>query len=321
LQVEHPVTEAITGEDLVEWQLRVASGEKLPKTQDQLSVNGWAMEARLYAENPSAGFLPSTGLLAHLKLPSDLRADSGVEEGDVITPYYDPMIAKLIVHASTRAETVARLAAACGAVEVWPVQTNAGFLARAAVDPDFVRGGVDTGFIERLAADVIPPAEPDEGAVAAAAAALLPKDANGPWQMLVGFRGLNSPDARMAVEIANKVHFSEPRAGGVARDIAGEKVLFRRGDAWAFHEPVPKAAGEAGADSGSLLAPMPGAVILVDVAKGQPVKRGQRLLVLEAMKMEYVLAAPFDGVVAELTAKTGARVNEGTLLVRVEETH
>jgi 3-methylcrotonyl-CoA carboxylase alpha subunit len=320
LQVEHPVTEAITGEDLVEWQLRVASGEKLPKSQDQLSIHGWAMEARLYAENPASGFLPSTGPLTHLKLPHGVRIDSGVEQGDVITPYYDPMIAKLIVHAPTRLAAAAKLASACAAVEVWPVKTNAGFLARAAADADFVKGGVDTGFIERHAAKVIPPVEPEAETIAAAAAALLPKDANDPWAALTGFRGLGPPDARVTVEIGGKVHLAQPRAAGVTREVAGESVLFHNGDAWAFGEPAPKPAGEAGSDSGSLLAPMPGAVILVDVARGQSVKRGQRLLVLEAMKMEYVLAAPFDGVVAELTAKTGARVNEGTLLARIEGT-
>ena len=318
LQVEHPVTEAITGEDLVEWQLRVASSERLPKTQEQLTINGWAMEARLYAENPASGFLPSTGPLTHLRLPHDIRADSGVEEGDVITPFYDPMIAKLIVHAATRREAAAKLVQAAGAVEVWPVKTNAGFLARAAGDPDFVRGGVDTGFIERHAARVIPPAEPDDEIIAAAATALLPKNADDPWAALKGFRGLNPPDTRVAVEVHGKTHLAQPRAGGVTHDIGDEKVLFRNGDAWAFGEPAPKAGGEAGSDSGSLLAPMPGAVILVDVTRGQGVKRGQRLLVLEAMKMEYVMTAPFDGVVAELTAKTGARVNEGTLLARIE---
>jgi 3-methylcrotonyl-CoA carboxylase alpha subunit len=317
LQVEHPVTEAITGQDLVEWQLRVASGEELPKLQGQLAINGWAMEARLYAENPASGFLPSTGPLTHLRLPADVRTDSGVEEGGVITPYYDPMIAKVIVHGGTRNEAASRLAAACAAVEVWPVKTNAGFLARAAADPDFVRGGVDTGFIERHAGRVIPPAEPDEDTVAAGAAALLPKDAGDPWRALVGFRGLNPPDARVAVEIGGKVHVARPHPGGVVRDIAGEKVLFRNGDAWAFGEPAPKPGSEAGADSGTMLAPMPGTVILMDVAKGQAVKRGQRLLVLEAMKMEYVLTAPFDGVVAELATRIGARVSEGSLLARI----
>ena len=321
LQVEHPVTEAITGEDLVEWQLLVASGERLPKSQAQLRMDGWAMEARLYAENPSAGFLPSTGSLTHLKLPRDVRVDSGVEQGDEITPYYDPMIAKLIVHGRTRPEAAAELASTCGAVEVWPVKTNAGFLARAAGDPEFVRGDVDTGFIERHAARVIPSALPDAETVSAAAAALVPRNASDPWQALTGFRGPGSPDARVAVEIGGKVYLAAPRANGVARQVGGEQVLFQGGDAWTFGEPAPQPGGEAGSDSGSLHAPMPGAVILVDVAKGARVKRGQRLLVLEAMKMEYVLAAPFDGVVAELAAKAGARVSEGALLARIEEAH
>ncbi|HEV7959573.1 MAG TPA: biotin carboxylase N-terminal domain-containing protein, partial [Rhizomicrobium sp.] len=120
LQVEHPITEMITGEDLVEWQLRIASGEALPKKQDELSFRGWAMEARLYAENPATGFLPSTGRIERLKFPPGVRIDSGVEEGDDVTPDYDPMLAKLIVRAPSRLEAAARLAAACRAVEVWP---------------------------------------------------------------------------------------------------------------------------------------------------------------------------------------------------------
>src|SRR5262249_32425951 len=160
----------------------------------------------------------------------------------------DPMIAKLIVHGNTRLEAAAKLAAASAAVEVWPVKTNAGFLARAATDADFVQGGVDTGFIERHAAKVIPSAEPGEQSIAAAAAALLPHNANDPWAALTGFRGLNPPDARVAVEIGGKVHLAEPRGSGAVRDVAGEKVLFRNGDAWAFHEPTPKPTGEAGAD-------------------------------------------------------------------------
>ncbi|RYF04177.1 MAG: ATP-grasp domain-containing protein, partial [Oxalobacteraceae bacterium] len=144
LQVEHPVTEAITGQDLVEWQLRVASGEPLPKQQSALSINGWAMEARLYAENPSTGFLPSTGPLDRLRFPDDIRIDSGVEEGGEVTPYYAPMIAKLIVHAATRSEAAAKLAAAARGTQVWPVRTNAAFLARAAGHADFIAGRVDT---------------------------------------------------------------------------------------------------------------------------------------------------------------------------------
>ncbi len=319
LQVEHPVTEAITGQDLVEWQLRVASGEKLPKTQDQLAIDGWAMEARLYAENPSAGFLPSTGRLAHLQLPPGIRVDSAVEEGDPVTPYYDPMIAKLIVHGATRAAAVAELAAACRAVEVWPVKTNAGFLARASLHPDFVRGGIDTGFIERHAAEIVPPPEPDAPFVAAAAAALLPTDNSDPWLALRGFRGNAAPDTQVAVEIHGKTYLTQPAPAGAAREIGGEQVLFLAGDAWAFSAPVPRSSGEDDAGDGAVLAPMPGAVIQVTAAKGRTVQRGERLLVLEAMKMEYVMAAPFDGMVVELTVSAGSQVQEGALLARIEK--
>jgi 3-methylcrotonyl-CoA carboxylase alpha subunit len=318
LQVEHPVTEAITGQDLVEWQLRAASGEKLPRTQEQLSIEGWAMEARLYAENPSSGFLPSTGPLEHLKLPTAIRVDSGVEQGDVITPYYDPMIAKLIVHTATRSEAAARLAQACRTVEVWPVKTNAGFLARAAADPDFLRGAVDTGFIERHAARVIPSSEPDAHAIAAAAAALLSNNEDDPWQAMTGFRSAGAPDMRIAVEIGGKNYVTQPRADGVVREIAGDKVLFLDGSAWPFSTPRPKPVGETGTDDGTILAPMPGAVILVEASKGVSVKRGERLLVLEAMKMEYILVAPFDGIVADITVATGSQVEEGALLARIE---
>ena len=139
LQVEHPVTEMVTGQDLVEWQLRVASGERLPLEQDEITLDGWAMEARLYAENPQTGFLPSTGKLKHFRLPEgDVRVDSAVEEGGEVTPFYDPMIAKLIAHGVDREDAAARLAEACGLVEVWPVKTNAAFLARCASHPDFV---------------------------------------------------------------------------------------------------------------------------------------------------------------------------------------
>ncbi|MEP6829757.1 MAG: biotin carboxylase N-terminal domain-containing protein [Rhizomicrobium sp.] len=319
LQVEHPVTEAITGQDLVEWQLRVASGEELPKTQDQLSINGWAMEARLYAENPSTGFLPSTGCITHLQLPPDIRVDSAVEQGDMVTPYYDPMIAKLIVHAATRAEAVAGLAAACRAVEVWPVKTNAGFLARASMQADFVHGGIDTGFIERHAAQIVPSTEPDAAVTGAAAAALLPTGKGDPWAALIGFRNGAVPDIRVAVEISGKTYIAPPVKAGTVREIGGDRVLFLAGDAWAFSAPVPRSSGEADTGDGAVQAPMPGAVIQVEAAKGKHVRRGERLLVLEAMKMEYVLVAPFDGIVVELTVSAGSQVEEGALLARIEK--
>ncbi len=148
LQVEHPVTEEITGQDLVEWQLRVASGEKLPLKQEELKINGWAMEARLYAENPETGFLPSTGVLSHLRWPrGDVRIDTGVDAGSEISPNYDPMIAKIIVHADLRSEAVAKLSDACKATEVWPVKCNAGFLFRCLQDDDFADERVDTNLI------------------------------------------------------------------------------------------------------------------------------------------------------------------------------
>ncbi|WP_174293243.1 acetyl-CoA carboxylase biotin carboxylase subunit, partial [Sphingomonas bacterium] len=235
LQVEHPVTEAITGQDLVEWQLRVASGEPLPKTQDQLAINGWAMEARLYAENPATGFLPSTGPLERLRFPRGLRIDSGVEEGGEVTPFYDPMIAKIIVAAPTRAAAANKLARACGKVEVWPVRTNAAFLARAAADPDFVAARIDTGFIERHADRLIPAAEPSEPVLQAAAHALLPPRGTVPWTALHGFRVNAAADLCVAVAVAGRTHLvtltERPQA------TIADGVLYLAGEAWPFGPP------------------------------------------------------------------------------------
>ena len=319
LQVEHPVTEMITGEDLVEWQLRVASGETLPKKQDELRIQGWAMEARLYAENPAAGFLPSTGRLDHLKFPSGIRIDTGVEEGDEVTPNYDPMLAKLIVHAPSRTQAAARLAAACREVEVWPVKTNAGFLARAASHPDFVKGGIDTGFIARHAASLVATGEPAPVAIEAAAAALLPNKKNDPWDALAGFRAAGPALLQVAVEIGGHIHVATPKSGGTIRQVGDTRLVFLNGDVWPFSPPQPHAGGEAEASDGMVLAPMPGAVVLVDAAKGKTVKRGERLLVLQAMKMEYSLVAPFDGTVTDLTVSAGSQVKEGALLARIEK--
>ena len=162
LQVEHPVTEEITGQDLVEWQLRVASGEKLPKKQDELTITGHAIEARLYAEDPAKGFLPSVGRLEHFDLGDEGRIETGVEEGDAISPFYDPMIAKLIASGDDRDEAIGELAAILDEVEVWPVRTNAGFLFNAVLHPDFGTGKIDTGFIERNLDELVPEPEPDD---------------------------------------------------------------------------------------------------------------------------------------------------------------
>ena len=193
LQVEHPVTEMITGEDLVEWQLRVASGEPLPKTQDQLSLGGWAFEARIYAEDAPKGFLPATGTLDYLALPeANARVDSGVRQGDTITPFYDPMIAKLIVHGPTRDAALSKLAGALDACHVAGSVTNVAFLAALARSPGFVAGGVDTGFIERELESLIAQAPPSAvvKAVAAMASLGMTRKAAGadPWDVLTGWR-------------------------------------------------------------------------------------------------------------------------------------
>ncbi len=318
LQVEHPVTEAITGVDLVEWQLRVAAGEPLPRRQDELAIDGWAMEARLYAENPATGFLPSTGPLTHLRLPGGLRVDAGVEQGDVVTPYYDPMIAKLIVHAADRTTAAARLATACGAVEAWPVRTNAAFLARAAAHPDFVAGRVDTGFIAAHAETLVPTGGPGAMAVAAAAAAVLPPPGSDPWTALTGFRANAASDCRVAVMIDGQRHVADPAAAGTVADIAGERVLFLAGEAWPVAAPSADRRGDAATGDGAILSPMPGRILFVGAAEGETVTRGQRLIVVEAMKMEHALLAPFDGVVRQLSAREGQQVAERATLAVLE---
>ncbi|TCQ09530.1 biotin carboxylase N-terminal domain-containing protein [Sphingomonas sp. PP-CC-3A-396] len=317
LQVEHPVTEAITGQDLVEWQLRVASGEPLPKRQDELSITGWAMEARLYAENPSTGFLPSTGPLDRLRFPTGVRIDSGVEEGGEVTPYYDPMIAKLIVHGATRSEAAGKLAAAARGTQVWPVRTNAAFLARAAAHPDFVAGRVDTGFIERHVDALIPAAEPSPAVLAAAAAAILPAVTGDPWTSLRGFRTNAAPSSQVAVEVAGKPYLVTGDRASAA--VVEDGVLFLDGEAWPFGPRRADHIAGAGEGDGAILAPMPGRVIAVLVEDGQAVTKGQRMLVLEAMKMEQALLAPFDGVVAELKVTEGAQVSESTMLARIDK--
>jgi 3-methylcrotonyl-CoA carboxylase alpha subunit len=336
LQVEHPVTEAITGQDLVEWQLRVADGEPLPRTQSELAIDGWAIEARLYAENPSAGFLPSTGRLAHLHLPETIRVDAGVEQGDEVTGWYDPMLAKLIVHAAGRRAAALRLAAAAASVEAWPVRTNAALLARLAADPAFLAADIDTGFIERHAARLIPGVEPSAGVLRAAAAALCRADPNDPWTTLQGFRANLPADTRVDVSVGEHAHTVElgppidassltiepaVPVGASSVTIAsvdGERVLFCRGEAWRFG-PVTRARGTAApaATDGALRSPLPGRVVSVSVRDGDTVRKGQAVLAVEAMKMEHALVAPFDGTVADLEVAVGDQVAENVTLARI----
>jgi acetyl-CoA carboxylase biotin carboxylase subunit len=327
LQVEHPVTEMVTGLDLVEWQLRVAAGEPLPLAQDQIKLTGHAVEARLYAEATAAGrFLPSTGRLEHFRLPGDIRVDTGVAEEGEITPFYDPMIAKLIAYAPTREAAVTELCEACDEVEVWPVKTNAGFLARCLEAPDFIAGDVDTGFIERHLETLAAPAEPSVAALSAAAAAAMiasedamAEEAPSPWRALAGFRLNRAPETAVRLfrdgesVIAEAVDHAQPRSVLITRD--EEIVVFEAGEAFAFSLHPPSAdAAEGGAGDGAIRAPMPGKVTAVAVKAGDPVTKGQTLLTLEAMKMEHALAAPFDGRVEALNVELGAQVVEGSVL-------
>jgi 3-methylcrotonyl-CoA carboxylase alpha subunit len=323
LQVEHPVTEAVTGLDLVEWQLRIASGEPLPLAQDQIALNGHAIEARLYAESPQAGFLPSTGPLTRFRLPDDVRADSAAEQGGQVTGFYDPMIAKLIARAPTRAAAAAKLAAACRAVEVWPVKTNAAFLARCLNQPEFVAGQVDTGFIETHLGALIPPAEAPDGVLQAAARAWRPRDPASPWSALAGFRINALAGFTARLEDAAGAHLitvdaSHPGPALSTVRFGRRLVVFKDGEAYAFSEPEASASDDQAGGDGAVRAPMPGKVIAVHAAVGETVARGQPLVTLEAMKMEHALAAPIAGVVAELAVQPGDQVVEGAVMARLE---
>ncbi|HKR87064.1 MAG TPA: acetyl/propionyl/methylcrotonyl-CoA carboxylase subunit alpha [Phenylobacterium sp.] len=321
LQVEHPVTEAITGQDLVEWQLRVASGEPLPLAQAEIPRRGHAIEARLYAENPHTGFLPSIGRLEHFRTPSDIRVDSAVEEGGVVTPFYDPMIAKLIAYGPTRQAAAARLAAACRAVEVWPVKTNAGFLARCLGDPDFLAGAVDTGFIGERIASLVPPAEPSDTVLQAAVGEMVKRAGIQP--ALTGFRLNADPSFRVQLDHEGSRHTVQftPEAGppGLSVFVCGRDfVVFEDGEPYALTLPRAEAGPEGEGGDGVVESSMPGLIIDVMVAAGEVVKKGQALVVLEAMKMEHTLTAPFDGKVASLSVKKGDRVAEHVALVKLE---
>ena len=325
LQVEHPVTEEITGQDLVEWQLRVASGEKLPCKQEELSINGWAMEARLYAEDPATGFLPSTGPLDRLSLYAG-RVETGVEQGDEVSPHYDPMIAKLVVRAGNRMDAIVALTKSCEAAQVWPVKTNAGFLALLLHEPVFQSGAMTTGFIDTVQDKVsAKPALSENGkaALAREISARYAKLANASAGPL-GFRLNASPNMGFHVSIDDKdsqlaIGASSNKHSNIMALESGDFVTFENG----FAYPVsrrPKGTGEGAASDGAILSPMPGKIIAVSVAAGDTVTKGDKLVTLEAMKMEHSLVAPFDGTVTELNATEGGQVSEGRLLIKVGPT-
>ncbi|WP_420013694.1 acetyl/propionyl/methylcrotonyl-CoA carboxylase subunit alpha [Tateyamaria sp.] len=346
LQVEHPVTEAITGVDLVEWQLRVAAGEALPATQDDLSITGHAFEARLYAEDVPAGFLPATGTLSHLHFPAFARADSGVRAGDEISPFYDPMIAKVIVHGPTRAVALSRLSQALVGTQVAGTVTNLAFLGALAEHDGFSKGHVDTGLIARDLEVLTTPAPVLPRHAVAAAMAVAGLTTTAPlsgfhlWQPLrravpLAREGeafdivveVLAPDQHCWTVDGDQVS-AECRQGrwlidGVpASDVAvaGGVVTVFDGYGIRFDvvDPLDVAAGAVG-DGNVIEAPMPGLVKAMFANPGDTVCKGDRLAILEAMKMEHALLAARDGIVAEVMAQEGDQVSARAALVRLED--
>jgi len=344
LQVEHPVTEAITGLDLVELQLRVAAGDPLRLAQADIRINGHAVEARLYAEDPARGFLPSTGTLAALELPQGegIRVDSGVETGSVVSPWYDPMIAKVIAHGAGRDAALDRLAAALGSTVVIGPHANAAFLKALAEHPDFRAGRHDTGFIDRHLPQKtrVDPAA-DAAAVAAAVEALLapPASANGndhwsdPWSANDGFS--LGPPRRFDLDILVDGHPGKAmvtwRDGAhvtVDGSAANATRLIRVGAGMvAIGDGVQRHVALKSYDTvdvdhldgdGVVKAPMHGKVLAIFVAAGANVAKGERVAVVEAMKMEHALLAPADGIVREIAATVGAQIAEGATILVVE---
>jgi 3-methylcrotonyl-CoA carboxylase alpha subunit len=371
LQVEHPVTEMITGQDLVEWQLRIAAGERLPLSQEQLSIRGHALEARIYAEDPGKGFLPSIGRLAHLAQPPEslhVRVDTGVEEGDEITAHYDPMIAKLIVWDETRERAAARMLQALAQYQVVGVANNVEFLSRLIACPAFAAADLDTGLIERERAYLFPEREevPAEAFALAALEELLREaqqarptagaeaDPHSPWKARDGWR-LNS-DLRRTLkfragqqEKAIRVTYAERsyvlevdgietqargdlgRNGALRAELGGRRLsasvivsgekrhVFLDGCSYPLSAVDPLyQPGEGVGALGRLTAPMPGKVIAVLAAAGSKVEKGAPLLILEAMKMEHVIASPVAGVLKGFRYAVGDQVAEGTELVEFE---
>ena len=346
LQVEHPVTEAITGIDLVEWQLRVASGEPLPLRQDQIPLDGHAFEARLYAEDVPAGFLPAAGTLAHLAFPDGVRADTGVRSGDTISPWYDPMIAKIVTHGPTRAIALQRLSHALDQTEVAGSVTNLAFLGALARHPGFAAGNVDTGLIARdISGLALAPAMGAEVTVAAVMATAAAPDTVltgfALWQPLRRTITLDSPAGPVTATVA----FQGPNRAEVTLD-GQTHLATRKPDHWqsapvrrvvcaggAVHvfatgpacgaftfravDPLDRQTASACADH-ITRSPMPGLVREVSVRAGQAVSRGDRLVVIEAMKMEHVLTATRNGIVAEVLVVKGAQVEAGVPLISLE---
>jgi 3-methylcrotonyl-CoA carboxylase alpha subunit len=350
LQVEHPVTEAITGLDLVEWQFRIAAGEALPIGQDEVPLAGHAVEARLYAEDPEHGFLPSTGHLIALAFPRGeaVRVDTGVEAGDEVSPFYDPMIAKLIAHGETRDEALDRLGAAIAETVVAGPRTNLGFLGALTRAAEFRAGRFDTAFIERnLAALGAVPQALDRAAAASGVERLLRREAErlgamrdadtplSPWDINDGFQLSGQRRVSMPVVVDGErataqvvygnggpevsVDGAHPVMDSVAVERHGAVYVLRQG-----RQTVVKLVGaevdiEHLDGDGLVRAPMHGKLLAILVEDGATVTKGQRVAIVEAMKMEHSLLAPVAGRVAEVRAQAGAQVAEGATILVIEE--
>ena len=371
LQVEHPVSEMISGQDLVEWQLRVAAGERLPLRQDQLEINGHAFEVRVYAEMPERDFLPATGKLRYLKTPPEsthVRVDTGVAQGDEVSVHYDPMIAKLIVWDSDRRSALRRMRSALAAYRIVGVHTNLEFLATLCALPALAEGQIDTGFIHTHQSALFPERGPlpDEVLALAALYELLQEsglanrlrlasaDPGSPWGISDGWRmnqdnfhNLFFRHGEHAVEVVahyrssgyqldlpgGNWHVSGEIAsdGDLLADIDGRRLraavikhdreltILQQGRAWLLTLYDPRLDAMEGEESaGGLIAPMPGTVVAVRVAPGDHVRRGDPLMLVEAMKMEHSICAPFDGEVREICFAVGDQVEEGSELLLLE---
>ena len=348
LQVEHPVTEAITGLDLVEWQFRIAAGETLPLTQDRVSLKGHAVEARIYAEDPARGFLPSTGTLLALQFPDGVRIDTGVEQGSAITPYYDPMIAKMIAHAPTRDAALDKLAAALEHTLAAGPYTNLALLSALCRSGEFRGGRFDTGYIERNMT-VLSGGTVDHEAVAFGATALLARDIArlgesldrapdapvSPWDATDGFQLTGPRMTTLPLLVDGEPAEAQVNYGASGPVVAVDGVLAAL-DATAIQaadavhvlrhgrQTVVRRADlgsgdlDHGEGDGQIKAPMHGKVLALLVSNGEQVEKGQRLAIIEAMKMEHALAAPRAGRVAGIAVAAGTQVAEGARLMTVE---
>jgi 3-methylcrotonyl-CoA carboxylase alpha subunit len=364
LQVEHPVTEMITGIDLVEWQIRVAAGEPLPLTQDRVRIEGHALEARLYAEDPEREFLPSTGTVAHLRWPDPdpaIRIDAGIRQGDAVTVHYDPLLAKLIAHGPDRESAVRRLEQALRHCEIVGLTTNLGLLRAVSSHPQFQAADLHTGFIDqhhaRLFASRAPEADLPLLALAALGWVLVrtrdPGTAAGPWDAHDGWR-LNAPSQiechlrwngkPLTVALARTEKGWRAQVGSASvtlaahfigtdrlaarldgeecevrwLDLERELCVIRDGHVVSVQWDDPAAAATREAHAGGLVSPMPGHVLQVLVKPTERVRRGQALMIIEAMKMEHTIVAPADGVVRALHFASGDRVEEGAELLELE---